>query len=242
MFNPTGDILSSEPIADEYQATTVLFADLAGFTAWSASRPPEHVFMLLEALYSQFDNATRELGIFKVETIGDCYMAVCGVPDAREDHAVAMAKFALQMQAKMKLVRDRLARRLGSEVHDLLLRVGVHSGSVTAGVIRGQRARFQLFGDTVNTASRMESLSKPGRIQVSSTTAELLRAAGFARWLREREDAVQAKGKGELRTFWLVGEGGGAPAFDRVTAPKSSQSGVFDGARDVDVEIAVHPI
>ena len=239
MFNPTGDILSSEPIADEYQATTVLFADLAGFTAWSASRPPEHVFMLLEALYSQFDNATRELGIFKVETIGDCYMAVCGVPDAREDHAVAMAKFALQMQAKMQLVRDRLARRLGSEVHDLLLRVGIHSGSVTAGVIRGQRARFQLFGDTVNTASRMESLSKPGRIQVSSSTAELLRAAGYAGWLREREDAVQAKGKGELRTFWLVGEGGGAPAFGRASF---SRSGVFDGARDVDVEIAVHPI
>ena len=166
-------------------------------------------------------------------------MAVCGVPDAREDHAVAMAKFALQMQAKMKLVQDRLARRLGSEVHDLLLRVGIHSGSVTAGVIRGQRARFQLFGDTVNTASRMESLSKPGRIQVSSSTAELLRAAGYAGWLREREDAVQAKGKGELRTFWLVGEGGGAPAFGRASF---SRSGVFDGARDVDVEIAVHPI
>ena len=85
----------------------------------------------------------------------------------------------------------------------------------------------------------MESLSKPGRIQVSSSTAELLRAAGYAGWLREREDAVQAKGKGELRTFWLVGEGGGAPAFDRASF---SRSGVFDGARDVDVEIAVHPI
>ena len=162
--------------------------------------------MLLEVLYSQFDKAAIELGIFKVETIGDCYMAVCGVPDWRHDHAIAMAKFALVMQTKMKLVQKRLQRQLSSDVNQLRLRVGLNSGPVTAGVIRGQRPRFQLFGDTVNTASRMESLSQPGKIQLSVSTAELLIDAGHASWLLEREDVVQAKGKGQLKTYWLVCE------------------------------------
>jgi hypothetical protein len=96
-FTLAGGVLS-QPIADRYAGTTVLFADLAGFTAWSSTRPADHVFLLLETLYKEFDRLALELGIFKVETIGDCYMAVCGVPDPRQDHAAAVAKFALAMQ------------------------------------------------------------------------------------------------------------------------------------------------
>jgi class 3 adenylate cyclase len=162
--------------------------------------------MLLESLYSHFDRVAIRLGIFKVETIGDCYMAVCGVPDPRADHAVIMAQFALEMQLKLLLVRNKLSRRLGEDVRRLNLRTGLHSGPVTAGVIRGQRARFQLFGDTVNTASRMESTSVAGKIQISVATAELLIAGGRGDWIEKREDMVQAKGKGTLQTYWLVGD------------------------------------
>jgi class 3 adenylate cyclase len=211
-YSLSNEVLSS-PIADKYEGTTVLFADLAGFTAWSSGRPADHVFLLLESLYREFDRLALELGIFKVETIGDCYMAVCGVPDPREDHALAMAKFAMGMQLEMIKVQKHLVLRLGDNVMDLKLRCGFHSGPVTAGVVRGQRARFQLFGDTVNTASRMESTGRPGAVQISTTSFDQLKAAGKEEWCRAREDVVEAKGKGRLQTYWLVGDAAHQAAF-----------------------------
>jgi hypothetical protein len=106
--------------------------------------------------------------------------------------------------SKMHLLVHQLETQLGPDTADLRLRVGIHSGAVTAGVLRGDKARFQLFGDTVNTASRIESSGLPNRIQLSEETAALLVAAGKHHWVEPREEVVQAKGKGELRTFWLV--------------------------------------
>eukprot|EP00339_Tiarina_fusa_P009010 CAMPEP_0117058878 /NCGR_PEP_ID=MMETSP0472-20121206/40893_1 /TAXON_ID=693140 ORGANISM="Tiarina fusus, Strain LIS" /NCGR_SAMPLE_ID=MMETSP0472 /ASSEMBLY_ACC=CAM_ASM_000603 /LENGTH=805 /DNA_ID=CAMNT_0004776357 /DNA_START=1 /DNA_END=2418 /DNA_ORIENTATION=+ len=191
------------PIATKHPNCTVYFADLAGFTKWSSSREPEQVFQLLEALFKEFDAAALRRGVFKVETIGDCYMAVTGLPMEQEDHAIRMAKFANDCQHKLEQITAELTATLGEGTDDLALRTGMHSGEVTAGVLRGEKGRFQLFGDTVNTASRMESNGIPRKIQVSQTTADALILEGKESWLIPRKEKVVAKGKGEMQTYFL---------------------------------------
>ncbi|KAG7342014.1 family 3 adenylate cyclase [Nitzschia inconspicua] len=127
----TDVVPSGSPIADIFTDATVMFADIAGFTAWSSTRVPSQVFVLLESIYAAFDAFARKRKVFKVETIGDCYVPVTGVPHPHINHAVLMAKFS----------RDCMGTELG-------IRIGLNSGPVTAGVLRGDSARFQLFGDT----------------------------------------------------------------------------------------------
>jgi class 3 adenylate cyclase len=194
---------NGHPIATKHPNCTVYFADLAGFTKWSSTREPEQVFQLLEGLFKEFDAAALRRGVFKVETIGDCYMAVTGVPLEQHDHAVRMAKFANDCQHKLEQITAELTVTLGEGTDDLALRTGMHSGEVTAGVLRGHKGRFQLFGDTVNTASRMESTGIPRKIQVSQTTADSLILEGKESWLIPRKDKIIAKGKGEMQTYFV---------------------------------------
>jgi class 3 adenylate cyclase len=194
---------ASDPIADLFPNTTILFADIAGFTAWSSQREPAQVFKLLETIYGAFDKAAMKRGVFKIETIGDCYVAVAGLPEPREDHAVVMVKFAFECLLKMGELTKNLESTLGPGTADLAIRVGLHSGPVIGGVLRGERARFQLFGDTMNTASRMESNSKVDHIHVSKETAELLIKAGKSDWVEQRAEMVSVKGKGEMQTYWV---------------------------------------
>ncbi|CAB9525101.1 Receptor-type guanylate cyclase gcy [Seminavis robusta] len=192
-----------KPIADLFPNCTVLFADIVGFTAWSSMREPTQVLLLLETIYRAFDEIAKRRKVFKVETIGDCYVAVTGLPEPHKLHALVMAKFAREIMYKLHEVTRSLEVSLGPDTGDLSMRVGLHSGPVTAGVLRADRLRFQLFGDTVNTASRIESTGVRGCIQLSKETAELICNSGRAHWVREREDKVEAKGKGQLTTFWL---------------------------------------
>lgn len=194
---------SSKPIADLFEETTIYFADLAGFTAWSSKRTPSEVFELLETLYGAFDKIAHKRGVFKIETIGDCYVAVTGIPEPQQDHAVIMVKFARDCISIMRQLTIDLVDTLGGDTADLEMRVGLNSGATTAGVLRGAKGRFQLFGDTVNTAARMESNGERGRIHVSQATADALIAKGKSHWIVAREDKIIAKGKGELQTYFV---------------------------------------
>ncbi len=203
-FELSEELSLNKPIADLFPHTTVLFADIVGFTAWSSERAPEDVFVLLQTIYHAFDKIAKRRGVFKVETIGDCYVAVTGLPDPQPDHALRLTKFARECMTKMMEVTKRLEVSLGPDTGDLCLRLGLNSGPVTAGVLQGEKSRFQLFGDTVNTASRMESTGEMNRVHLSKSTADLLIEAGKGYWVKPRTDLVHAKGKGNVQTFWLV--------------------------------------
>lgn len=207
----------SQPLADFFPNATVLFIDIANFTAWASERSPTQVFILLETIFQQFDEIAEQHDIFKVETVGDSYVAVTGVPAARTDHAVSMIRFAYTALRKMEDTVKELETQLGPSTGELRCRCGVHSGPVTAGVLRGAKARFQLFGDTVNTSSRMESCGAVGLIHISSSTAEALRAAGKDHWITPRNEVISVKGKGEVETFWAnpVGDGRKSPGSVR---------------------------
>jgi class 3 adenylate cyclase len=202
------NMYDTKPIADLFPNTTVMFADIAGFTAWSSVREPSQVFTLLETVYRAFDSIAKRRRVFKVETVGDCYVAVTGLPEPRKDHAPVMAKFARECLDKFNELAKSLEVTLGPDTGDLALRTGLHSGPVTAGVLRGDRSRFQLFGDTVNKAARVETTGQRHRIHISSETAELLIDNGKESWVRKRPEKVYTKGKGDMQTYWLLKKDG----------------------------------
>jgi adenylate cyclase len=179
-------------IADRFEAVSVLFADLVGFTEHSARVTPAATVEYLNRLFSEFDGLARELGVEKIKTIGDAYMAVAGLPDPNPDAFAAIAKMALGMI-------DRLGRVNGHFGWPLQIRIGVHSGPVVAGIIGTHRFIYDVWGDTVNVASRLEAYSLPNRIHVSQDTARHL-IGSFA---LEPRGSIDVKGKGKLETFFL---------------------------------------
>jgi adenylate cyclase len=192
----------TQPIADQFGSASILFADVVDFTSWSQRLRPAEVVGYLDHLFSHFDELAERYGLEKIKTIGDCYMAAAGVPTPRPDHARALALMALDMVKGMRL-NDEVGH-LGLE-----LRVGINSGPVVAGVIGRKRFLYDLWGDAVNTASRMESHGTPGRVQITRATYELL-ADEFE---CEPRGTIAIKGKGEVEAWYLIGpRGDRAPA------------------------------
>ncbi|NBW96272.1 MAG: response regulator, partial [Planctomycetia bacterium] len=181
-------------IAESFSAVTVLFADLAGFTQFSQQVDARHLVALLDEIFSAFDQLARLHGVEKIKTIGDAYMAVAGLPMPRPDHAAAVAAMALGMQGAFHEVMR--SRGLAME-----LRIGIHSGPVAAGVIGRHKFSYDLWGDTVNLASRMESHGEPSRIHVSKATRDLL---GDTFRFADRGE-IKVKGTGTMPTFFLLG-------------------------------------
>jgi class 3 adenylate cyclase len=180
-------------IANGFAEATILFADLVNFTQLSARKSPTQLVELLNEIFSAFDRLTEQHGLEKIKTIGDAYMVVGGLPIPRHDHAQAVAEMALDMQREVA----RLSREQGETFK---IRIGINTGPVVAGVIGTKKFIYDLWGDAVNTASRMESQGVAGAIQVTESTYERLQDS----YLFEERGVIQVKGKGEMTTYFLL--------------------------------------
>ncbi|NEP38627.1 MAG: DUF3365 domain-containing protein [Okeania sp. SIO2G4] len=183
-----------DQIADGFAEVTILFADIVGFTQLSEKILPEDLVILLNKIFSEFDKLSDRHGLEKIKTIGDAYMVASGLPTPRADHAKAAAEMALDMQQEIS--KFNLQHNF-----ELCIRIGINTGPVVAGVIGTKKYIYDLWGDAVNTASRMESHGIPGTIQVSTKTYDLL----HNQYIFKERGSIVVKGKGEMKTYLLIG-------------------------------------
>ncbi len=181
-------------IADQFKAATILFADVVGFTPLSTMLSPSEMVELLNEIFSHFDSLVEKYNLEKIRTIGDNYMVAAGVPRPREDHLPAIADLALD-------ILDYVNHRISIQERALTFRIGINTGPVIAGVIGRRKFHYDLWGDTVNTASRMESHGLPGKIQITRAVYEALQD----RYICEPRGTIVVKGKGEMETWFLTG-------------------------------------
>ncbi|MGK7919654.1 MAG: adenylate/guanylate cyclase domain-containing protein [Trichodesmium sp.] len=184
---------NQHPIAKRFENVTILFADIVDFTGFSSRISPSELVDMLNQIFSVFDQLTEGHDLEKIKTIGDSYMVVGGLPAARNDHAEAIAEMALDMQKEIR-------RFFNDRGEPFQIRIGINTGPVVAGVIGIKKFIYDLWGDTVNVASRMESRGIPGKIQVTEATYQLLKD----KYLLEPRGSIPVKGKGEMMTYWLI--------------------------------------
>ncbi|NJN01194.1 MAG: response regulator [Leptolyngbyaceae cyanobacterium SL_1_1] len=185
----------SRNIAESFDQVTVLFADLVDFTAVATQISPQELVSLLNQIFSDFDALAEKYGLEKIKTIGDAYMAAAGLPIRRPDHADAVARMALSMQ-------ETIGQYEKPDGTPFQLRIGINTGAVVAGVIGIKKFSYDLWGDAVNMASRMEMLGEPGKIQVTEAAYERLKN----RYLLEQRGSIEVKGRGKMTTYWLLGK------------------------------------
>ena len=185
--------VNADSIAEHYDSVSVLFADIVGFTPMSEALSPDAMVGVLNDVFSHFDGLAADFGVEKIRTIGDNYMVAAGLPERRDDHASALADIALAM-------RDYRAD-LPDGTSPLMFRIGINSGPAVAGVIGTSRYQYDIWGDTVNTASRMESHGVPGAIQITAATRQMLGGAFEC----EHRGTIEIKGKAPMETYLLVG-------------------------------------
>ena len=181
-------------IADSLPNVAILFADIVDFTTRAASLPPEEVVSILNKVFRAFDELAEKHGLEKIKTIGDAYMVAAGMPDPCSDPAHRIAEMALDMQQAVAALSDEIPQGLS-------IRIGLHAGPAVAGVIGNRKPFYDVWGETVNTASRMESHAEPGRIQVSGAAREEL----LGDYAFEERGTVEVKGMGSVETWWLTG-------------------------------------
>ncbi|KAI9179899.1 hypothetical protein H9P43_005231 [Blastocladiella emersonii ATCC 22665] len=231
-----GEVVPPESFDD----ATIMFTEIEGFGELASTASALDVVDLLDTLYCVFDEITLGYNVYKVETIGDSYVCVSGVPDPTVDHAAEIAKLALHFSRAITKIRLRSNPDL-----ELKLKVGIHSGPVVAGVVGNKCPRYCLFGDTVNTASRMKSTGEPSRIHLSAAAhSRLADATAAARFHLERRGEVPVKGKGTMETFWLNGLDGFEPdlkIIDRMVVSQRSLAASADATIVVDDVDAVSP-
>ena len=180
-------------IADQFESTSIFFADVVNFTPMSATMTPTELVELLNEVYSYFDMLVEKYDLEKIKTIGDCYMVAAGVPRRRPDHACVLTRLALD-------IRDYVSQHEFCG-HQLTFRIGINSGSVVAGVIGRKKFIYDLWGDAVNTASRMESHSSGGSIQITKATYDLIKDE----FVCEPRGMIKVKGKGEMPVWFVMG-------------------------------------
>ena len=190
-------------IAEKQEATTVGFTDLVGFTPYARNAEPVDVVTMLNRIFSNFDIMSAQNGVEKIKTIGDCYMFAAGVPVPVEDHARRVADSALEM---VRFI-ERFNARFGTAFQ---IRIGLNSGPLVAGIIGKQKFAYDIWGDAVNVASRMESSGLPGRIHISEST----RAALGSDYECEPRGTIECKGLGQINTYFLLSKND--PFFDEV--------------------------
>lgn len=196
-------------IAELFEEVTILFADIVGFTPLSNRMAPLELVEFLNSIFSSFDALADHHGLEKIKTIGDAYMVAAGLPNPREDHAQAIANMALDMRKAIAHIRD-------DQGQPCQVRIGINTGIVVAGVIGTRKFIYDLWGDAVNVAARMESQGEPGHIQVTQETYLLLKD----QYQLAERGPIQIKGKGELKTYWLLGR-------DQAEATGDSHDGHF---------------
>ncbi len=180
-------------IAERFEDCTVLFSDIVGFTQLSRKMPADDLVNLLNDIFSRFDDLAEKYGLEKIKTIGDAYMAAGGLPERNLNHAVKVAEFALEMR--------QIVEEIGREKKiPIQIRIGIHSGDAVAGVIGKKKFVYDLWGDSVNTASRMESFSLPGQIQVSESTYSRIQEF----FILESRGFLEVKGLGQVKSYFLV--------------------------------------